>query len=221
MNCRTCGAKLKPQAHFCASCGAEVGGAAACEACGAEVAEGAVFCSHCGSRVGEALEHGVEAGRAKAGRIKSHPKTGSTSRQGFASGLPKRLLFLLVGLLLLALGVSQMLLLVSGQTSSGVVTEVGSRQRQSTGVQVGDRKSYEYVYPVKYRFMASDGSIQTGSYDFPEGPKPPPRAGSNLQIKYLSFYPSINRVNDDLSVSFYGLLLLAIGAALAVGSLRR
>lgn len=61
-HCPNCGAKIRPDMMFCASCGAKLpqqeppkaAAQAFCPSCGAPLAAGAVFCTNCGNRVGEA-----------------------------------------------------------------------------------------------------------------------------------------------------------------------
>jgi len=59
VGCPKCGHENRPQAKFCASCGA--GLARACASCGAELPEGARFCDDCGTPVGGAARPAAAA----------------------------------------------------------------------------------------------------------------------------------------------------------------
>ncbi len=221
MKCPSCGAERPRGSSFCGSCGADIAGDgdACCHHCGAALPAGAIFCARCGTRHGESS--GAEQDLVAVVTARHARKRSATvSSPGGGSGVLKRVGMILLGLVILAFGLSQGLLLVVGDTRSGVVTEVGARQRQSSGFTVGDKKRYEYVYPVKYAFTASNGQSFSGKFDFPQGEKLPPRTGSTVQVRYLSFYPPMNAVSDDLSFSMTSLLLMVVGGGILLVSLR-
>lgn len=214
MNCVNCGAELSGDLKFCESCGAPTVAGAFCTNCGAALKPGASFCGGCGTPVkAEPSLSAVVASQPVAGRKPAAKRPPRVSEKPRGSWL-KRLGLVALGLLLFVFGLSQVLLLVAGETRSATVTGSVERTRDTN-----DR--LERYYQVSYRFTAPDGATHTGSYDLPQGNKLPPSAGTSMRIKYLSFFPSVNARDDGLSLSVTGLLLMAVGAVIVVVSFRR
>ncbi len=164
-----------------------------CGACGGPLKSGAKFCAACGYPADE-----------------SQPSQGKVAVRGSRGGGWGKLAAILLGLLLAGYGLSTQVLAFLGENKEGTVTSVESRTRQIKDSQGKSTGRTERYYSVKYGFKASDGSIQSGSYEVPQT-STPPRVGSSVYVRYLAMYPSLNAKADDVGLWLGGLAMLGVG----------
>lgn len=205
MNCVSCGAEISEGASFCGKCGTRMAANRFCCMCGASMRSDATFCPSCGARQdatdGRDDSKGVRAPTA----VKATTKSSKKAKQKSGGNPLGRIFIALIGLLLLLFGLSQQLLLVIGESTTGTVTDVT--------IESDDDDPTERYYNVGYRFSV-DGTSYNGHYTMSVGSGRAPSKGNSVKVAYLSFMPSVNSRDDGMSLGVTGIIMMAFGALL-------
>ncbi len=180
-----------------------------CEHCGAALGPDARFCGRCGQPVAQAAPPPQAAepqppaqpvSRAQAQAcavVETMPKRKRTPILG-------RVLAVLVGLLLIALGLRGPILGVMGESATAVITDVSLSDAE------------EHEYQIAYRFSVG-GQTYTGAWDQEVlNVATLPGEGAQIAVHYLPAWPVLNAPVRHTTPGLANLLLVGLGVLLVL-----
>lgn len=180
-----------------------------CEYCGAALGPDARFCGRCGRPVAQAapppqatepLPPVQPVSRAQAQAcavVETLPKKKRTPILG-------RILAVLVGLLLVALGLRGPILGIMGESATAIITDVSLSDAE------------EHEYQIAYRFSVGSQTY-TGAWNQEAlNVATLPGEGAQIAVRYLPAWPGLNAPVRHTTPGLANLLLVGLGVLLIV-----